>query len=179
MHFGGEFLDVPEVTQSRSQIQSGLNGVSIEFVPGKTRRKDGVAEYYDGVRLAAIAGSYAPAYREATVALRNVSHSQGRSGTLLTESALVERRSTITDSIAAIRSMAETEDRSLDDGEQTELDTMERRLRNVDALITEAKQESQRRDAERRAIPARTRLVLLLLAVSLVPWAAYWTLLLC
>ncbi|RPJ28271.1 MAG: phage major capsid protein [Chloroflexi bacterium] len=156
--FSGEFLDVPEVVQSRSQIQSGLNGVSIEFVPGKMRRKANVVEYYDGVRLAAIAGSYAPAYREATVALRNVSHSQNRRGpvAVLTESALVERRSTITSQIAAIRSLAETEDRSLDDSEQSEVATLEQRITNVDSLIASARAEAQRRDVERSAIPSRS-----------------------
>lgn len=155
LHFAGEFLDAPEVINSRSQIQSGLNGVSVEFVPGKYRRKDGVAEYYEDVRLVAIAGSYAPAYRDARVVLRNVSHSQIRRGKMpnLTETALVERRSVITDRIAAIRSVAETEDRSLEDDESVEIDTLDRRLSNVDALITEAKRDAERRDAERRSIP--------------------------
>lgn len=157
LYFGGEFLDVPEVAHSRSQIQSGLSGVSVEFVPGKSRRKDGVTEYFDGVRLAAIAGSYAPAYREARVALRNVSHSQIGRGkvALLTENALVERRSTVAEQVAAIRSLAETEDRSLDNSEQEEISHLERRLSNVDILIADAKAEAQRRDAERRAIPSR------------------------
>jgi len=158
LHFAGEFLDVPEVVQSCSQIQNGLNGVSIEFVPGKMRRKAGIVEYYEGVRLAAIAGSYAPAYREATVSLRNVSHSQNRRGSMpvLTESALVERRSAITSQIAAIRSIAETEDRSVDDSEQGELDALTQRIANVDALIADARAETKRRDAERNAIPVRS-----------------------
>ena len=37
--FTGDYLDVPETPQARSQVQSGINGVSVEFVPGKFRRK--------------------------------------------------------------------------------------------------------------------------------------------
>src|SRR5215831_14535276 len=37
--FDGDYLDVPEAPQARSQVAAGLNGVSIEFVPGKYRRK--------------------------------------------------------------------------------------------------------------------------------------------
>jgi len=154
--FFGDFLDVPETPQARSQVASGLNGVSVEFVPGKYRRKAGVVEHYAGARLAAVAGSYAPAYRTARVALRSVARATERGKVPnLTVAALTERRDTITTQIAAVRSIAETEDRALDDSETHDIDALTGRLTNVDALIVDARADEQRRDAERRSLPAR------------------------
>jgi HK97 family phage major capsid protein/HK97 family phage prohead protease len=156
--FAGDFLDVPETPQARSQVQSGINGVSVEFVPGKHRRtKDNVVEHYAGVRLAAIAGSYAPAYRQARLALRSVARATGRNGTVpnLTVAALTERRDAITSQIAAVRAIAETEDRALEEAETRDIEALNARLTNVDALITDARADEQRRDAERRSLPAR------------------------
>jgi HK97 family phage major capsid protein len=155
--FAGDFLDVPETPQARSQVNSGINGVSVEFVPGKHRRtKDNVVEHYAGVRLAAIAGSYAPAYRQARLALRSVARAtEGGTVPNLTVAALTERRDAITSQIAAMRAIAETEDRALDDSETRDVEALNARLTNVDALITDARADEQRRDAERRSLPAR------------------------
>jgi len=157
--FSGEYLDVPETPQARSQVLAGINGVSVEFVPtkGGSRRKGDVLEHHAGVRLAAIAGSYAPAYRQARIALRSVAGATGRNGKVpnLTVAALTERRDAITSQIAAVRAIAETEDRALEDGETAEVTALSARLTNVDALLTDARADEQRRDAERRALPAR------------------------
>ena len=155
LYFGGDFLDVPQTPQARSQIGSGLNGVSAEFVFGKHRRKAGIVEHYADVRLAAVAGSYAPAYRQARVALRSVARATERIRRMpaLSAAALTERRDAITRQIATIRQIAETEDRALDDTETTEIETLTARVTNVNALITEAQAEAQRRDAERSALP--------------------------
>jgi HK97 family phage prohead protease/HK97 family phage major capsid protein len=149
--FGGDFLDVPETAQARSQVLSGLDGVSVEFVPGKYRSKGDVAEHYAGARLAAVAGSYAPAYRNARVQVRSVR------GTMpnLTVAALTERREAITGQIAAVRAIAETEDRALEEAETRDIETLSNRLTNVDALIVDARANEQRRDAERQSLPAR------------------------
>lgn len=153
--FSGDYLDVPETPHARSQVQAGINGVSVEFVPGKFRRKADVVEHYAGVRLAAIAGSYAPAYMQARVALRSVAYTKGVKVPNLTVAALTERRDAITSQIAAVRAIAETEDRALDDGETRDIESMTARLSNVDALISDARIDEQRRDAERKALPAR------------------------
>lgn len=155
LYFGGDFLDVPQTTQSRSTIGSGLNGVSAEFVPGKFRRKAGVIEHYADARLAAVAGSYAPAYRQAHVALRSVARATERNRRMpaLSATALTERRDAITRQIATIRQIAETEDRALDDTETGEVETLNARVTNINALITEAQAEAQRRDAERSSLP--------------------------
>ena len=156
--FSGDFMDVPETATARSQIGSGLNGVSVEFVPGKFRRKANVVEHYAGVRLAGVAGSYAPAYRDARVALRSVARATGRTSPMatLSASALTERRDALTRQIATIRQVAESEDRALDDGETTEIDTLNTRVTNVTALIADAEVEAQRRDAERKALPQQS-----------------------
>jgi HK97 family phage major capsid protein len=155
--FFGDYLDVPETPQARSAVQSGINGVSVEFVPGKFRRKGDVVEHYAGVRLAAVAGSYAPAYRQARVALRSVARATERIGRVpnLTVAALTERRDVITQQIAAVRSIAETDNRSLDEDETRDVESLTARVSNVDALIVEARADEQRRDAERRSLPAR------------------------
>jgi len=155
--FSGDYLDVPETVQARSQVQSGINGVSVEFVPGKYRNRAGVVEHYAGVRLAAIAGSYAPAYRQARIALRSVARAtEGAKVPNLTVAALTERRDAITSQIAAVRAIAETDNRALDDIETSDIDTLNGRLVNVDALIVTARAEEQRRDAERGALPAQS-----------------------
>lgn len=157
LHFSGEWMDVPEAGTSRTQITGGLDGVSIEYVFGKHRRKGDVIEHYAGARLAAIAGSYAPAYRNARVALRSVAHATERLGIMpgLSTQALTERRNTLTGQIAAIRQVAESEDRALDDSETTEIATLESRVTNVGALITASEADAQRRDAERQSLPQR------------------------
>ncbi len=152
LYFSGEFLDVPEVAQVRSTVGSGINGVSVEFVPGRMRRKGDVIEHFEGARLAAIASSYAPAYRQARVALRNVHGGSSRMPNL-TASALTERRDSITSQISAIRSVAEAEDRALDETETRDVETLTARIVNVDALIADANSEAQRRDVERRSLP--------------------------
>jgi HK97 family phage major capsid protein/HK97 family phage prohead protease len=155
LHFFGDFMDVPETPQARSAVASGLNGVSVEFVPGKFRRKGDIIEHFAGVRLAAIAGSYAPAYRQARVALRSVARATERTGRVpnLTVAALTERRDSITSQIAAVRHIAETEDRALEADETRDIESLTARISNVDALIADARIEEQRRDAERRALP--------------------------
>jgi HK97 family phage prohead protease/HK97 family phage major capsid protein len=152
LYFAGEFLDVPEAPQARSQVRSGINGVSVEFVPGKIRRKGDIIEHYAGVRLAAVAGSYAPAYVQANVQLRKVGEGK-RKMPVLTVPALTERRDAITSEIAIVRSLAETEDRALSDVETAEIERLSARISNVDALIVEASAEQKRRDAERSALP--------------------------
>lgn len=157
LFFAGTYMDMPEATQSRNQVANGINGVSVEFVPGKYRRKGDIIEHYSDARLAAIAGSYAPAYRKARVALRSVAHATGRMTGMpgLATSALTERRSTITQQIATIRSLAESESRSLDDSENGEIETLNQRVTNIDALIADASADAQRRDAERNSLPSR------------------------
>jgi len=154
--FSGDYLDVPETPHARSQVLAGINGVSVEFVPGKHRRKADVIEHYAGVRLAAIAGSYAPAYRQAHVALRSVARAtEGGKVPNLTVAALTERRDVITSQVAAVRQIAESENRALDDDETRDVETLTARIGNVDALIVEARADEARRDAERRSLPAR------------------------
>jgi HK97 family phage prohead protease/HK97 family phage major capsid protein len=155
LYFAGTYMEMPEAVQSRNQVANGINGVSVEFVPGKFRRKGDIIEHYSDARLAAIAGSYAPAYRKARVALRSVARAtegtRGMPG--LATSALTERRSTITQQIATIRQVAEAESRSLDDGENGEIETLNQRIVNIDALIADSTADAQRRDAERNSLP--------------------------
>lgn len=156
LFFGGGLIDVPEAVTYRSVVASGINGVSIEFVPGQNRRRGDTVEHTAGVRLAGIAGSYAPAYRQAQVALRSVARATER-GIMpnLSVAALTERRDSLTQRAATIRAIAETEDRGLDDGETTELAAIDARLANVGTLLTNAEAEAQRRDTERRTLPAQ------------------------
>lgn len=157
LHFAGDFIDVAETPQARSHIGSGLNGVSVEFVPGKFRRKGDVVEHYEGARLAAVAGSYAPAYREARVALRSAAGAAERKGTMpsLSTAALTERRDALTSQASTIRRIAEAEDRALTDDEQTEVETLDRRITSIGTLITESEAEDRRKATERQALPQR------------------------
>ena len=155
LYFNGYPLDVPEIVQYRSQVDNGINGVSVEYVRGKVRSKAGVTEHYADARLAAVAGSYAPAYREARVALRSAARAAGGKMPALSTAALTERKGVLTTQIATIRQLAEAEDRALDDTEKTEIDTLSLRVTNIDALIADAETEATRRDAERASLPQR------------------------
>jgi HK97 family phage major capsid protein len=155
LFFDGDLLDVPDVVQYRSQVGAGINGVSVEYVRGKVRSRGGIVEHYADARLAAVAGSYAPAYREARVALRSAARAAGGKMPALSAPALTERRDTLTRQIATIRQVAETEDRALEDTETTEINTLTQRVSNINALIEEAETEAQRRDAERASMPQR------------------------
>lgn len=155
LFFGGDFMDVPETPQARSAISSGLNGVSVEFVPGKHRRKGDVVEHFADARLAAVAGSYAPAYREARVAIRSAAGAAERKGKVpsLSTSALTERRDTLVAQARTVRQLAEAEDRSLSDDETTEIETLDRRVQSIGVLITEAEAEDRRKETERQSLP--------------------------
>lgn len=154
LYFSAEILDdVPESTQVRTHIRSGLNGVSIEFLPGLSRRQRDTVEYYSGVRLAGIAGAYAPAYNDARVTLRSATAQKGTAMALSTD-ALSERKGTLTAEIATIRTLAESENRALEDSETAQITALTTRIANVDALIADAAAEAERRNAERAALPA-------------------------
>jgi HK97 family phage prohead protease/HK97 family phage major capsid protein len=158
LFFTGELMEeTPEVLQTRSVVARGINGVSMEFVPGKFRRRGDVVEHYSGARLAAIAGSYAPAYKQARVSIRSVAGATERKARVptLSTAALTERRSVIMEQIGAIRTIAETESRDLDEGETGEIQKLEGRLTNIESLIVTASEDAQRRDAERSALPQR------------------------
>lgn len=153
LYFSSEILDdIPESTQSKAHIRSGINGASVEFMPGLSRRKGSVVEHYSGVRLAAIAGAYAPAYVDARVALRSATAQKGTGMTLSTD-ALSERKGSLTAEITTIRTLAESENRALEDTETAQITALTTRIANVDALIADAAAEAERRSMERASLP--------------------------
>lgn len=153
LHFGANIIQVREAEHTVAQIKSGVNGVSAEFIPGKTLPKGDLVEHISGVRLAAIAASYAPAYVGARASLRDAR----RVTTVpnLSVEALRERRTAIDAEASTIRTVAETEGRDLSTEDRDALTALEGRRTNIDALITSAEGEAQRRDAERASLPAR------------------------
>lgn len=160
LYFGANILSVPEASHTVAQIGAGVNGVSAEFVPPRSgpgvARKGDLTEYSAGVRLAAVAASYAPAYVGARASLRDVaSTGAGRKKTVskLSLDALRERRAAIVAEQETLRHEAETENRAIESEDRDALATLDARLENVDALILSAEQENMRRDAERRALP--------------------------
>lgn len=160
LYFGANILSVPEAAHTVAQIASGVNGVSPEFVPPRGRgvsRKGDVTEYTAGVRLAAIAASYAPAYVTARASLRDAPRSAGRITTVpnMSVDALAERRSAIVAEASTIRTLAESENRDLTTEDRDALAAIDGRTANIDTLIADASAEAQRRDTERRALPAR------------------------
>jgi HK97 family phage prohead protease len=153
LHFGGNLLENPHAQYARDAISAGITGVSVEVIPGVWTMKGDVREHRSDVRLAAIAGSYAPAYREARVALRDA-HTPQRKGVKfamppMSIEALTERRDALTSQVDTIRSLAEGEGRELDSEERDSITALEGRRTNIEALILSAQAEAQRRDAER------------------------------
>lgn len=164
LHFGGELLAdaegsrVQAASEVVSYVNAGIKGVSVEVIPmGKPVRKGDHLNHVTGARLTAIAHSYAPAYREATVALRSAEHSAGRvklGMPILSAEALTQRKTAIETEIATTRTLAESEDRDLTAEERDAITALEGRVANVAKLITSAENDAQRRDAERKAVPA-------------------------
>jgi phage head maturation protease len=158
LYFGAAILDdVPESVRARSAIAAGISGVSAEIIPGVVKWQGDIREHRSGVRLAAIAGSYAPAYKGAKAQLRDAARAVGgmRRMPNLSVAALTERRDAINGEISTIRTVAETEDRDLTPEERDEIKALEGRRGNVETLLTDAKAESERRDAERKALPSQ------------------------
>lgn len=161
LYFGASILPVPEAAHTVAQIASGVNGVSPEFVPPRGKgvsRKGDVTEYTAGVRLAAIAASYAPAYITARASLRDAPSSAERNRTAmpnLSVNALTERRDAIQTEANAIRMLAETEERGESTEDRDALTAIDNRIANINALISSAAVEAERRDTERSALPAR------------------------
>jgi hypothetical protein len=158
LHFGANIINVREAESTVAQISNGVNGISAEFIPGKTLRKGDLTEHTAGVRLAAIAASYAPAYVGARASLRDASQTGARRiATVpnLSVEALRERRTAIDAEASTIRTVAETEGRDLTTEDRDALTSIEGRRANIDSLITSAEGEAQRRDAERAALPSR------------------------
>lgn len=154
LYFGGDLLDVPGADEVRATVGRGLTSVSAEFIPGVIARHGDVQEHVSGVRIGAIAGSYAPAYRDARVQLRDAAR-EVRNVPNLSVAALTERRSAILAEATTIRTVAETEGRDLAPEERDALTAIEARTTNIDALLTDARAETERRDAERAALPSR------------------------
>jgi HK97 family phage prohead protease/HK97 family phage major capsid protein len=71
--FRAEMFETPEADRYLAEVGAGLNGVSIEFQPGKGSRrgKDGVTLHREA-NLFAIAGATLPAYDGARVSLRDM-----------------------------------------------------------------------------------------------------------
>lgn len=155
LHFGANLLDVSAAGEVRAAVAAGINGVSVEFVPGEISRKGDVIEHRAGVRLAAIAGSYAPAYRNARASLRSAAHAAGGNPTMpnLSVEALTQRRDAITTEINTTRALAEAEGRDLTAEERDAITSAEGRVTNIAALMATASADAQRRDAERTALP--------------------------
>ena len=156
LFFGASFLQVGAADEVRAAIGAGLNGVSGEFIPGIHSRRGDVNEHTAGVRLVAIAGSYAPAYKSARVQMRDAAPAAGRKRTVpsLSLTALTERRDAIDLEANTIRTIAESEGRDLSTEDRDAISVLDGRRANIDTLITDATSEASRRDAERRALPA-------------------------
>jgi HK97 family phage major capsid protein len=152
VRFGAELLDVPEAGPFATRIARGVNGVSVEFVPGQVREaRDGALEHIRGAQLAAIAGAYAPAYDAARVALRDVRGAQRRIRPM-TPDQLRARETELETQAADLRELAEAEGRSLSDTETTQLEDLEQRRANVIALRTTRQAELERRELERQTV---------------------------
>lgn len=157
LYFGAAIMDdVPESVRARSAIAAGIAGVSAEIIPGAVKWQGDIREHRSGVRLAAIAGSYAPAYTGAKAQLRDAAKASGGFRMPnLSVTALTERRDAINADIATIRTVAESEARDLEPEERDQIKALEGRRGNVETLLTDASAEAERRDAERKSLPSQ------------------------
>lgn len=156
LHFSGDWLDNDYASKSQSHINAGINGVSAEVIPGKWTMKGDVREHLSDVRLAGIAGSYAPAFVQARVALHDVARKpqKGFDMPTLSLEALTQRRDALANEESTIRALAEAEGRDLSHEDHDALTALNGRKTNIEALMLSAKAEAERRDAERNALPS-------------------------
>ncbi len=158
LRFRGELLDVPEAHAWARRVEAGVNGISIEFEaePGGTRARgrDGI----DILRatLYAIAGSHAPAYDGARVALRQRQPAPpvaiGGSGDMRYSERIRARLDTLRSERQAIHTIAEAEGRALTDDELERLESIDGAIPNLEATYTRAVDEEGRRTAEGGAL---------------------------
>lgn len=154
LRFRGELLETAAARDYAAQVDAGANGISVEYdMTSRGRRlSSGGTEYTDG-RLFAIAGSHAPAYDGARVALRN--RGGGAAMPPRTTTAPADYLDVLRGRLEAIRNqrdgigaIAEAEGRELTDAELQQIDAMDATEGRIEATITRAEEERDRRQAE-------------------------------
>lgn len=154
LRFRGELLETAAARDYAAQVEAGANGISVEYdLSSRGRRlSSGGTEYTEG-RLFAIAGSHAPAYDGARVALRNRGggaampprNTTGPADYLEVLRGRLEQLRTQRDGIGAI---AEAEGRELTDSELQQIDAMDATESRIEATLERAEEERDRRQAE-------------------------------
>ena len=76
LEYTGRLFDSQAARDYAERVNGGMRDVSLEFVPGKVSKRGRTVTHTGGVRLAAIAGSYVPAYEGASAALRDEEESR-------------------------------------------------------------------------------------------------------
>jgi HK97 family phage prohead protease len=71
LRFGGRLLTSQAARDYAERVANGIDGVSVEFLPGQVLRQAGAVQHTAVRRLVAIAGSYMPAYAGASAAVRD------------------------------------------------------------------------------------------------------------
>jgi HK97 family phage major capsid protein len=161
LRFRAELLDTAAARDYAAQVSAGANGISVEYDMSSRGRRlsSGGTEYTEG-RLFAIAGSHAPAYDGARVALRN------RGGAAMpprTTTAPADYLDVLTGRLEALRqqrdgisAIAEAEGRELTDAELTQIDAMDQTEDRIEATIARAEEDRNRRQAEAGAAARAT-----------------------
>ena len=70
LRYKGRLFDTPAATAYREAVRAGIDGASIEFMPGVVQRSGTRTIHKSAKALVAIAGSHMPAYPSARVAVR-------------------------------------------------------------------------------------------------------------
>jgi len=156
LHFGASLMSNQAARDIADRLGAGLDGVSVEFLPGDYTDRGSLREHRRNARLAAVAASYAPAYDTARAALRDLSRSTPgvtRRVEPMNLEALRARRAELAAQITERRSLAEAEGRDLDTQDRDAISTLEGRLANLDTMIAQAEADARDQAQVAAALP--------------------------
>lgn len=155
LRFEGDLIpDDPTAQAYARRVAAGIDGVSVEFVPGEITRTAGRVVHRSVRRLVAIAGSYGPAYETARVALRDQAATAAprRTRAMPTYAeTMTTRRTELEARRDAIADLAAAEARELAADELAERDSIVSSLGRIDASLAERSERDARLAAERTA----------------------------
>jgi HK97 family phage major capsid protein len=160
LHFGAALMANAAAADIRDRLAAGLDGVSVEFVPGDFTDRGSLREYRRNARLAAVAASYAPAYDSARAALRDQSRTTPavvRRAEPMNLEAMRARRAELVAQAAERRSLAEAEGRDLDTQDRDALTSLDGRVANLDAMIAQAEADARDAATVAAALPVANR----------------------
>lgn len=159
LEFSGDLIaEDPAAEAYARRVAAGIDGVSVEFVPGEVTRVGDRVVHRQVRRLVAIAGAYGPAYTDARVALRATDQPAAPAPTPWRTQAvpsytetLTTRQSDLEGRRDALADLAQAEGRELSSDEVAERTAITSSLERITTTLADRAERDTRLAAERSA----------------------------